>query len=503
MLARRKKHLKSRIVRGHSLTTVYTAFSELIGSAHSYMRVGQREIATSRAPDQVLFISLLILIGLASVSLGSIEPWWAGIFESAIFVLGACSIIATGGKHWSLPVVLWPMIALVLFACLQLLPLYRKAFGLDLFNQRWQTISLSPFETKRFVIKFGATVLALAMLLRFTLSRSQLLRLTQLVIIVGVVSAAFSIWRLLVRDTALPSLFDYGLPDRSFGQFTNRNHFALLLEMSLGPTLTLGFYRWRQGRRFLYFEFALLICMVLILTNSRAGIISMMGQLGFLLLIYLGAAFDDSFSTRRSSTNNSALKRLWRVSQPLLSRCIMIVLILGVVAAGIVTLGGESVRERLESVPGEFLPRTDDLQSQNPRRLEIWIATWKLTEAHPWLGSGLGAYDTAIARYLKSAGDWQPQQAHNDYLELMAGGGIVGAVIGVCFLLILIRESRRRLSDRDPLRRALCLGAVAGLVGVAIHSLVDFGLHVMANTLICCCLIVVATAKLQSTPIES
>lgn len=75
MQALRKKHLKSRIVRGHGLTTVYTAFSELIGSVHSYMRVGQREIATSRAPDQVLFISLLILIGLASVSLGSIEPW--------------------------------------------------------------------------------------------------------------------------------------------------------------------------------------------------------------------------------------------------------------------------------------------------------------------------------------------------------------------------------------------------------------------------------------------
>jgi len=228
----------------------------------------------------------------------------------------------------------------------------------------------------------------------------------------------------------------------------------------------------------------------------------MIGQLAFLLWIYLGVAFGESFWKRRSSTKNSALKQLWPVSQALFYRCIMIFLILGAVAAVIVSFGGESVRERFESVPGEFLPRTDNLQSQNPRRLEIWTATWKLTEAHPWLGSGLGAYDSSVARYLKSAGDWQPQQAHNDYLELLAGGGIVGGAIGLCFVLILIRESRRRLLDRDPLRRAVCLGAVAGLVGVAIHSLVDFGLHVMANTLICCCLIALATAKIKSPPIE-
>jgi O-antigen ligase len=467
------------------------------------MRWVHREIETRHAPDQVLFISLLILIGLASVSLGSIEARWARIFESAIFILGACSIITTVGKHWTLPFVLVPILALVLFACVQLLPLDRKSLGLDLFNQRWQTISLNPLETKRFAIRLAATALTLAMLLRFMVSRRQLLRLTQLVIIVGVVSAAFAIWRLLANDIAVASLFSCRLSNRGFGQFTNRNHFALLMEMSLGPTLTLGFYEWSQARRFLYFEIALLICVVLILTNSRGGIISMMGQLAFLLWIYLGAGFGGSFWKRHSSTNTSASRRLWRVNQALLFRCIMILLILGVGAAAIVSFGGESVRERLATVPGEFLPRTDNLQSQNPRRLEIWIATWKLTEAHPWLGSGLGAYDTAVASYLKSAGDWQPQQAHNEYLELAAGGGIVGVGISIGFVLIVIRESRRRLLDRDPLRRAMCVGALAGLVSVAIHSLVDFGLHVMANTLICCCLIAVAAAKLQLRAIES
>ncbi|MEP6911758.1 MAG: hypothetical protein ABI923_03335 [bacterium] len=43
------------------------------------------------------------------------------------------------------------------------------------------------------------------------------------------------------------------------------------------------------------------------------------------------------------------------------------------------------------------------------------------------LGSGLGAYKTASTQYFENGGNWQPQQAHDEYLELMAGGGIVGA----------------------------------------------------------------------------
>ncbi|MEP6911757.1 MAG: hypothetical protein ABI923_03330 [bacterium] len=140
------------------------------------------------------------------------------------------------------------------------------------------------------------------MLLRFTLSRRRLVRLAHLVIIVGAASAAFAIWRRLLPDTALASLWNNRLQSGSFGQFINRNHFALLMEMSLGPTLSLGFYAGYGAKRFLYFATALLICMALVLANSRGGIISMMGQLAFLSWIYLGAVFGSSLFEQHSST---------------------------------------------------------------------------------------------------------------------------------------------------------------------------------------------------------
>jgi len=46
-------------------------------------------------------------------------------------------------------------------------------------------------------------------------------------------------------------------------------------------------------------------------------------------------------------------------------------------------------------------------------------------------------------------------------------------------------------------RRAACLGAAIGIAGVAVHSLVDFGLHAIVNALVFTTLIVIATSKPQ------
>ena len=184
-------------------------------------------------------------------------------------------------------------------------------------------------------------------------------------------------------------------------------------------------------------------------------------------------------------------------------RSVLILLLLSAALSSVLWLGGEPVRLRLESVPGEFLAQGADIENRSPRRLEIWGSTWRLIEANPLLGSGFGAYKTAITKYFQASNDWQPQQAHNEYLELAAGGGVIGVALGIWFVLILIRDARSCLHETDALRRAVCLGALVGLVGVAIHSLVDFGLHVPVNALICCGLVALAITKTQSAKLKS
>jgi O-antigen ligase len=122
--------------------------------------------------------------------------------------------------------------------------------------------------------------------------------------------------------------------------------------------------------------------------------------------------------------------------------------------------------------------------------------TWQMIKDHPIVGSGLGAYWIAITKYHHGSGEMTPQQAHNDYLELIADGGLVGVSLLIWFTVLAAKSAHRCLRYGDSARRAVCLGALTGILGIAIHSLVDFGLHVTVNATIFVILIVIATATI-------
>jgi O-antigen ligase len=121
--------------------------------------------------------------------------------------------------------------------------------------------------------------------------------------------------------------------------------------------------------------------------------------------------------------------------------------------------------------------------------------TLKMFKAHPVLGVGMGAYWAAVPAYHDASGTLTPQEAHNDYLELLASGGLLGFAIGVWFLIAVVKKAKTNLGSRHRLRRAACLGASIGIAGVAVHSLVDFGLHMIVNALVFTTLIVIATSE--------
>ena len=118
-----------------------------------------------------------------------------------------------------------------------------------------------------------------------------------------------------------------------------------------------------------------------------------------------------------------------------------------------------------------------------------------MIKAHPVAGVGFGGYWTAITNYHDASGAFTPQEAHNDYLELLASGGLISCVLVVWFVAVFLKRARENLSSLDPYRRALCLGALTGIFGVLIHSFVDFGLHVTINALVFCVLMVIAAYR--------
>ncbi len=70
------------------------------------------------------------------------------------------------------------------------------------------------------------------------------------------------------------------------------------------------------------------------------------------------------------------------------------------------------------------------------------------------------------------------------------------------FMIAVSVKALIQLRIKDRFRYSVCLGALAGLFAVCIHSAFDFGLHIPVNRLVFTCLVVIATASYRNRSIE-
>lgn len=446
---------------------------------------------TARYLSRIIFSALLLLIFLVAIPYGTVEPWWEACFESIVFALGALWIIdGMLGRGWLLREhrIFLPVILLIVYAFVQTLPLLPESAssaGLKL----WTAISADPYETRLSVLKLLALTLFAVMLLRYTTTKRRLRSLIYTLMGVGLASAFFAILRQTTQHSPgflLPSL----LPGVGYGQFINRNHFAFLMEMVLGLILGLIVARGvRRDQLLIYLAPALPIWAALVLCNSRGGLFGMLAEVLFLALLFslMGSKREGRGQARE---NRGFLRSLTRSA---IFRPVLIVGLIATVFLGAILLGGESLTSRLETVSSEV--GTESSQGNaGAQRAEIWRATWQMIKDHPLLGVGFNGYWAAIPQYHNASGKLVPQQAHNDYLELMASGGLIGVALTGWFLFLLIKEMARSWRSHDSFCRAASMAASIGLFGVAVHSVVDFGLHITINALIFTALIVIAIA---------
>lgn len=471
----------------------------LIELAEPSVHRSARERPT-RLLDKTIFLALLATITLTAVPYGTIEPWWEALFECAVLTLGALWIIegwlsgtwrSSGGDS-----LLVPLLGFIVFAWLQTLSVWGgdvsvAAAGIE---DEWRAVSADPYETRRFALKLIALTLTGQLLLRYTSSPGRLRTLVHVVIGIGVASALFGILRQTTERGAPGLILPDLASDASYGQFINRNHFALLMEMTLGLVLGLVLSLVAGGgtRRhalLIYLAAALPVWAALVLTTSRGGIFGMFSQLLLLALLF-GVVRPSRETARQGGGQPSGWRRVGG------SFVVRGALILGAVAAmlvGVVWMGGDRLVSRLEAVPDQFGTKSAN-EREGESRIEVWQATWQLIKANPLVGAGFGGYRTAITEHHNASGELTPQDAHNDYLELLASGGLVGALLAAWFVIAFFGAARGRLRSADPFRRAACYGAIAGLCGVAVHSLVDYGLHITINAVVCLTLVVIAVA---------
>lgn len=449
-----------------------------------------------RAADvlgKLVFIALLALISFTAIPYGTAEVWWKAFFVCAIFTLCIVwlvegllsqSWLSDGGS------VILPVAALGLFSLLQTLPLGNFGGNSQLAGgiapAPWNALSLDPFQTRFFALQLLGLMITGVLLFRYAATERRLRVVINVVIGLAVASAIFGI----LRQTTQHSV-GFGLPiiapGQGYGQFINRNHFAFLMEMAFGLTvgLVLGGGVKRE-QALIYLAAMLPLWTGLVLCGSRGGLIAMLAQVITAVLLF------GSVARNRSPAPTSS--RALRIARSAPARFALLLVLICGIGFGTLWMGGDHLATRLETSRAEFAPDLTDSR-EGVRRSEVWSTTWKMFAAHPIFGVGMGAYWAGVPAFHDASGSMRVLEAHNDYLELLASGGAVGLALGVWFAVALFRRTRENLRSAHRFRRAACFGAAIGIAGVAVHSLVDFGLHMIVNALVFATLVVIAASK--------
>ena len=421
--------------------------------------------------NKLVFGALIALIVLTAIPYGTVEPWWKAAFVCGVFAICILSLIEsliTGKIEIRGKPVLLPMLALSAFAFLQTLSLGASTEG-NL--QVWNAISADPYQTRFFTLQMLALTAFLALLYNYASTERRIRVLVYTVLAIAVVSAVFGILRHSTQQQTgflLPLLKQ----NQGYGQFINKNHFAYLMEMAFG--LGLGIILGggvKRDRLMIYVAVLLPIWTALVLANSRGGVLAMIAQILVAVLL---------------------LTSVQKITQSFALRAVLLVTLVIGIGLGTIWVGGDRLATNFENASSEL---ASDTLRQGVSRNEIWRATLKMFAAHPILGVGLGGYWIGITAYHDASGLMTPQEAHNDYLELLSSGGVIGLALGVWFVVAVARRARQNLVEDVSYMRAVRLGAILGIVGVAAHSLVDFGLHIIVNAVVFMMLIMFATTE--------
>jgi hypothetical protein len=135
--------------------------------------------------------------------------------------------------------------------------------------------------------------------------------------------------------------------------------------------------------------------------------------------------------------------------------------------------------------PSAMLQRLAETDTQSEGRFTIWREAAPLLSEFRWFGTGFLGFDPAFLKYQAMANARRIDFAHNDYLQYLIELGLIGflpliaAAAGVLWPIATHAWTQLR---RD--RRFLLIGCAAGILALAVHSVVDFNLYVPANMLV-------------------
>lgn len=438
--------------------------------------------------SRAFWIGCVAICG-SAFAFGAVYPWAYWPVASICAISGALALIALRdsgslGISRSLAIAL----AIILSAIfLQLVPVPARALNTisphasTVLRQLYPDKALGLYRTHPLSIAPSATWMALALygsLVVFVAGFScvlSVMRPRRFVEALTVAGVLMSLCGIIQNSVGGERIYGFWTPEmagaQSFGPFVNKNHFAgwilLVLPVTLGLFLggvdkVLSSRRpWRdrllwfstpEASRLILLGAAVIVMgLSLILTMSRSGITALAGA----VLMCAGWV-----SLRARSHARSAAAAIYLA--------VLIVSLTGYVGT--------------DAIVGHF-SKTNWSEFNNRRG--VWIDTLSIARDFPVAGVGLNSFESADLIYQRHNLERSFSASHNDYLQLVAEGGVLLTIPVVVALLIAARDIATRFrGTRGTTAWWLRAGAVTALLAIGLQEIVDFSLQIPANAVL-------------------
>ena len=335
----------------------------------------------------------------------------------------------------------------------------------------WVSLSINKKATVMEFFRFASYGAFYAVTVQLLSHKDALKKTIAIVIVFASSLSFFSILQHLISNGKLYWFRELLLGGVPFGPYVNRNHYAGLMEMLFPlvvglflvykPHVSYVSFREKIAEMFnlqrtnLYMLLgfsAVLIGTSIFLSLSRSGIISLCLSMIVFGLLVVG---------KRADRKRGVI---------IIVICILIVLAVG-------WFGWGPIIERFK----EISPMKEDITEFRPI---IWQDSRKIVNDFLATGTGFGSFITIYPLYRTLPAMSLVDHAHNDYIELLTDGGMIGFLIAMWFVLTVFYASFRVFLKRRELYSVyLFIGSVAGLISILLHSVTDFNLHIGANGL--------------------
>ena len=419
-------------------------------------KAGAREMSLTSAAR----VLLVAAIAWGAFAFGAVYSWAYWPVVAAALTVALTGLLATGSVGWrqlNLTSLSIALVCLLVACAVQVVPLPWKWVGaispqapevivqLDVAARLGLTashpLSIDPVRSLRGLIVLGS----LAFLVVGATRLFSITGVFGVAIAIATIGALLALTGIIQRPMYTGKIYGFWSPLQTgaspFGPFVNRNHFAGW--MLMGLPLTIGLLgsciardNWRVGPDFrgrilwlsspsastqmLLLGAVGLMALSLTLTTSRSGI-----SAAALAVVTVLLSFRRRLSPRKGVVAVAAVSTV-------------IVLV-------IAWAGTSAVASRFTS------GRTNDLDA----RMGIWKDTARIAALYPIAGTGLNTFSVATVFYQEFDPAKRYLQAHNDYLQLAAEGGLLLSVPAAICVTVFGWSVRRRFAEDTSRTRVL------------------------------------------------